>query len=87
MDKYTIRKIAKEYSVHVKSNKNTLLAKIFGLFSLKMFSINKLYFIIMENLEYDIGGDIAFKYDLKFSERNRQHITNFKDICFILSYL
>jgi len=51
-----------------------------------MNSSYKFYFVIMQNLDFFKETDIVFKYDLKFSEVNRQSITNINDVCFVFEY-
>ncbi len=55
-----------------------MLSKIFGFFTLKKVTkdeeITKSHFIVMENLDMFPEGSVKFKYDLKFSEYNRQSL-------------
>lgn len=55
-----------------------MLSKIFGFFTLKKVTkdeeITKSHFIVMENLDMFQEGSVKFKYDLKFSEYNRQSL-------------
>ena len=77
LEKAYLLNIASEYSEYIKDNETTVLAKIYGLFSLKLHNRqDKLYFIIMQNLDIFTPGSVIFKYDLKFSEFNRKHIGN-----------
>ncbi|CDW81549.1 phosphatidylinositol phosphate kinase pipk5 [Stylonychia lemnae] len=70
---YLIR-IAQQYAEYIKENRDSLLARIYGLFSLKIENQSKVYFIIMHNLDIYPKDSVIFKYDLKFSEFNRRHL-------------
>ena len=70
---YLIR-ISKQYSQYIKENQYCILARIYGLFSLKIDNQSKVYFIIMQNLDIFPKDSVIFKYDLKFSEFNRRHL-------------
>ena len=63
------------------------MARIYGLISMKTQSQAKVYFIIMENLDYLPSSKVLFRYDLKFSEVNRLHISNFSDVQIVFEYL
>lgn len=77
-EKQLLVSISKEYSKHVTSQQETMLSKIFGFFTLKKVTkdeeITKSHFIVMENLDMFQEGSVKFKYDLKFSEYNRQSL-------------
>jgi hypothetical protein len=79
--------IAQDLATYVSDNKTTVLAKIYGFFSLKKDRQDKVYFIIMHNLGVFPENSVAFKYDLKFSEYNRKNL-ELNDIemikCFLL---
>eukprot|EP00347_Sterkiella_histriomuscorum_P004969 403358396 len=66
--------ISNDYKNHLQENQKSLMAKIYGLFSLKIENQSKVYFIIMQNLDIYPEHSVIFKYDLKFSEYNRQHL-------------
>ena len=64
-----------------------MFAKIYGLFSLKVVNEYKVHFIVMQNLNNISNQLTKFVYDLKFSEVNRQHIKNIRDLVYISDYL
>jgi Phosphatidylinositol-4-phosphate 5-Kinase len=87
LEKDYLINIADEYSEFIVQNHNTLLAKIYGLFSLKFHNRQaKMYFIIMQNLDIFQSGSVIFKYDLKFSQFNRKHM-NTNDYEQVKAYL
>jgi 1-phosphatidylinositol-4-phosphate 5-kinase len=51
-EKHTLCKNAEKYVEFITENSNTLLARIYGLFSLKLPHINKVHFIIMQNFDF-----------------------------------
>ncbi len=72
MEKQYLLNIAEEYSEYLSDNESTLLARIYGLFSVRLRrGEEKMYFMIMQNLDSFPKGSVIFKYDLKFSEFNR----------------
>ena len=80
-------KIAEKYTEYLHDNPLSLLSKIYGLFSLKMPQINKVYFIVMHNFDIFSEQKVVFRYDLKFSEVNRKHVETANDLMFIHKYL
>lgn len=81
--KYLIKEVKKEekdffmqilpkYHLHLKKNSKTLLAKIVGVYSIKIGNKDKVYQILMESLDPLDESFIRFKYDLKFSSVNRR---------------
>jgi len=66
--------LVKNYHGHLNSNPRSLLAKIYGCFSVKVNNKNKVYHILMENLDPLDDDFILFKYDMKFSTVNRKEI-------------
>jgi hypothetical protein len=81
--KYLIKEVKKEekdffmqilpkYHMHLKKNSKTLLAKIVGVYSIKIGNKDKVYQILMESLDPIDESFIKFKYDLKFSSVNRR---------------
>ncbi len=70
------KEFANEYFKHLwrcyLEGKNSILAKILGIFEIRAENSGKLYGIIMENLFYDIEiTPSLIVYDLKGSESNR----------------
>lgn len=63
---------------HLTSKSNSLLSKIYGFFTIKRIAKDleksKSHFIVMDNLDQFPEGSVKFKYDLKFSEYNRQSL-------------
>ncbi|CDW91623.1 phosphatidylinositol 4-phosphate 5-kinase-like protein 1 [Stylonychia lemnae] len=76
IEKYELLDLAKSYSDHIFKNEDTLLARILGMFSFKVQNQKKQYFILMQNLDYLPSNKVIFRYDLKFSEVNRQKIVS-----------
>ncbi len=76
MEKVYLLNLASEYAKYLCDNADTILAKIYGLFSLKINQSKKFYFIIMQNLDIYPESSVIFKYDLKFSEFNRNHLNS-----------
>jgi len=66
----------KNYHAHLNDNPRSLLAKIYGCFSIKVNNKNKVYHILMENLDPLDDEFILFKYDMKFSTVNRKEINS-----------
>lgn len=64
--------ILPNYHNHIKRFPNSLLAKIVGVYSIKIDDKTKVYHILMENLDPIHDTFIKFKYDLKFSSVNRK---------------
>ena len=71
--KLTIKKgLLKHYHRHIYLNNGTLLSRFFGLFSVRIGHMERIHFIVMNNL---IGNDLANVeqiYDLKGSLHNRR---------------
>ena len=66
-----LRRILKEYYLHVKENPNTLISQFYGLHRLKVHGgIKKIHFIVMNNL-FPPHRDIHLKYDIKGSTWGR----------------
>lgn len=68
--------LVKNYHTHLKENPRSLLAKIYGCFSIRVNNKNKVYHILMENLDPLDDDFILFKYDMKFSTVNRKEINS-----------
>lgn len=57
-----------------------IMARILGLFCMRIDQTSKHYFIIMQNLDFFPQQSVIFRYDLKFSEVNRQHVDAIADL-------
>ena len=68
--------LVKNYHSHLHDNPRSLLAKIYGCFSIRVNNKNKVYHILMENLDPLDDQFILFKYDMKFSTLNRKEISS-----------
>lgn len=60
-----------DYAGHLVDNKRTLIAKIFGIYSVRIDKKQKFYLMIIENLDPFEDDYVLFKYDRKFSKKNR----------------
>lgn len=89
--KYLIKEVKKEekdffmqilpkYHMHLKKNSKTLLAKIIGVYSIKIGNKDKVYQILMESLDPIDESFIKFKYDLKFSSVNRREFKRKQEV-------
>ncbi|PHH59581.1 hypothetical protein CDD81_2846 [Ophiocordyceps australis] len=67
-----LRKILKEYYVHVRENPNTLLSQFYGLHRVKMPYGKKIHFVVMNNL-FPPHRDIHTTFDLKGSTIGRNY--------------
>lgn len=81
--------ILPKYTEHLVSNPNSLLAKIFGVFTVKQDSTNAVFVMLMENtLRIKDGQDLIHLFDLKGSVVDRESApsagtlkdTNFKNM-------
>ena len=61
-----------KYHHHLKQHPNSLLAKIVGVYSIRIGDKDKVYHVLMESLDPIEDTFIRFKYDLKFSTVNRR---------------
>ena len=86
-EKINLVKMAAKYAFHLVESKSSLMARIYGVFSLKLPQINKVYFIVMHSLDFCQDQKVVFRYDLKFSDVNRTHINTEQDLAFIQEYL
>ena len=57
-----------------------MLAKILGIYSIKITDKQKVYNILMESLDPIEETFIKFKYDLKFSTVNRREYRNIEEV-------
>ncbi|CAG8512693.1 7046_t:CDS:10 [Ambispora gerdemannii] len=67
-----LRKILKEYYMHIKENPNTLLSRFYGLHRVKLPRGSKIHFVVMNNL-FPPHRDIHEIYDLKGSTVGREY--------------
>jgi hypothetical protein len=63
--------IVTSYVRHIIQNKKSLIAKIFGVFSISIDQRETFYVLLLENLDPFPKKDVIFKYDRKFSKKNR----------------
>lgn len=66
--------------MHLKKNPKTLMAKIVGVYSIKIGNKDKVYQILMESLDPIDESFIKFKYDLKFSSVNRREFKRKQEV-------
>lgn len=76
---FFIQIIAK-YHQHLKKNAKSLMAKIVGVYSIKIGKKDKVYQILMESLDPIEESFIRFKYDLKFSTVNRREFKHKQEV-------
>lgn len=72
--------ILPKYHLHLRKNAKTLLAKIVGIYSIKIGNKDKVYQILMESLDPVDESFIKFKYDLKFSSVNRREFKRKQEV-------
>lgn len=72
-----------KYHQHLKKNPKSLLAKILGIYSIKIEGKDKVYQILMESVDPVDEAFIRFKYDLKFSSINRDEFKSTKEVEFV----
>jgi len=87
VEKYVLCNFVDKYTSHLMANPRSTFAKIYGLYSLRIPRVQKVYFIVMQNLEMFNPKHILFRYDLKFSEQNRRKIDTIHDVAFVQDYL
>ena len=71
-EKDFLMSILPKYHSHLKKVPNSVLAKIVGIYSIKIAEKTKVYNILMESVDPVNEYFIRFKYDLKFSTVNRR---------------
>ena len=69
-----------KYHHHLKKHPNSLLAKIVGVYSIKIADKDKVYHVLMESLDPVDESFIRFKYDLKFSTVNRREYKSRQEV-------
>ena len=63
-----IQKILPQFHAHLKNNKNSLISRIYGVYTVEMQDYEKVHLILMGNtLRFDNKNDINRIYDLKGS--------------------
>ena len=67
---YFLRDILADYFNHLKENKDTFIARFYGMHKIKYGSNKRLYFIIMANV-FNTTREIHKRYDLKGSTHGR----------------
>ena len=72
--------ILPKYHLHLKKNPRSLLAKIVGIYSIRICNKDKVYQILMESVDPVDESFIKFKYDLKFSTVNRREFKRKQEI-------
>lgn len=61
------------FATHFKNNKNSLLAKIFGVFTVNTKEMHKVHIMLMENtMQLQEPNNLRFIFDLKGSSVNRK---------------
>lgn len=89
--RYLIKEVKKEekdffmsilpkYHMHLKKNPKSILAKIVGIYSIRIGNKDKVYQILMESLDPIEETLIKFKYDLKFSTVNRREFKRKQEV-------
>lgn len=71
-EKDFLMSILPRYHEHIRNLPNSILAKIVGIYSIKIAEKTKVYHILMESVDPISDCFIKFKYDLKFSSVNRR---------------
>ena len=87
IEKAELLNLVPKYVDHLQTNPNTHMARIYGLFCLRIENASKYYFIIMQNLDFFPNSSVIFRYDLKFSEVNRKHVDSSSDLLLISQML
>ena len=75
--------ILPKYHEHLKKLPNSLLAKIVGIYSIRIADKTKVYHVLMESLDPINDFFIKFKYDLKFSSVNRREYKSRQEANFV----
>ena len=85
-------KLLPDYVEHLRTNKNSLLAKILGVFTVKSDSINEVHVMLMENtLQLKNPDNLKYIFDLKGSTVGRSvkgytiTSTTLKDLNFMVA--
>jgi hypothetical protein len=64
----------------LKKNPKSLMAKIVGIYSIRIGNKDKVYQVLMESLDPIDEKFIKFKYDLKFSSVNRREFKRKEEV-------
>jgi len=79
-EKDFLMSILPKYHIHLKKHPNSLLAKIVGVYSIRIADKDKVYHVLMESLDPIDDYFIKFKYDLKFSTVNRREYKSRQEV-------
>jgi hypothetical protein len=79
-EKDFLMSILPKYHTHLKRHPNSLLAKIVGIYAIRIADKDKVYHVLMESLDPIDESFIRFKYDLKFSTVNRREYKNRQEV-------
>lgn len=66
-DLYAFTKIIRDYTHHVSNNPNSLLARIYGVFTIKMEDLAPVNLVVMGNTKFCDDKNILNVFDLKGS--------------------
>lgn len=70
-EKKVFMKALPRYITHLKKNRNSLIAKIYGIYTIKMEDIKEVHILLMDNLFLHVKNKIS-EFDLKGSMINRE---------------
>lgn len=79
-EKEFLMSILPKYHLHLKKHPNSLLAKIVGIYAIRIADKDKVYHVLMESLDPMDESFIRFKYDLKFSTVNRREYKSRQEV-------
>ena len=73
-DLETFKKIFRQYVRHVEQHQDSLLARIYGVYSIKMQDMDPISIVLMENTKrtFDDETTLMYTFDLKGSQVNRE---------------
>jgi hypothetical protein len=86
-EKDFLMSILPKYHEHLKKYPNSLLAKIVGVYAIRISDKDKVYHALMESLDPIDESFIRFKYDLKFSTVNRREYKSRQEVKVVLDEL
>jgi 1-phosphatidylinositol-4-phosphate 5-kinase len=72
----TFKKIFRDYHQHVKANPNSMLARIYGIFTVKLEDLDPIHLLLMENTMQYLSQEktsVDSTYDLKGSLEGRDN--------------
>lgn len=70
-DLSTFKKIFKDYTIHLLDNPNSVLARIYGIYTVKMEDIEPVHVVLMGSTKQSNDKRIKHVFDLKGSFANR----------------